>query len=465
MNEPGPSSGALDATHDPAIISWVDGAAGHPDFPVQNLPFGVFLLPTQGRHGEDKGADDGGDDGTPRGGIRIGDSVLDMRALARSGLLAGVALAGARAASGPTLNDFFALGAPPRKALRARLHSLLSQVDSRPVVAPMLHHIDAVDMKLPAAVGDYTDFYAGIQHAVAVGSLFRPDRPLLPNYPWVPVAYHGRASSVRVSGEPVRRPRGQYPITEDGSPTFAPTRKLDFELELGVWIGQGNEAGTPVPVGASADRVAGYCLLNDWSARDIQSWEYQPLGPFLGKNFATTVSPWVITPEALAPFRTVAPGRRPGDPAPLPYLTDPADQVRGGLDIELEVLLRTAAMRSRDLKPERVSVSSTRHLYWTIAQLIAHHTSGGCNLRPGDLLGTGTISGPDDGSRGSLLEMTRNGSAPFSLPSGEVRSFLQDGDEVILRARATRPGWASVGFGECSAVVLPALDPAPSGMG
>ncbi len=441
---PGSPSTALDATHDPGTTSWVETANGHPDFPLQNLPFGI-VAPRPA----------GGWDADARGAIRIGDSVLDLRGLARSGLLTGAALAGAQAAAGRSLNKLFAAGPAPRRALRARVHALLtSGAPETADVRPLLHDVRDVVVTLPAAVGDYTDFYAGIQHATTVGALFRPDTPLLPNYSWVPIAYHGRASSVRVSGEPVRRPRGQFRLPAEDGPRVAPTEKLDFELELGVWIGPGNAAGEPIRVGAAAAQVAGFCLLNDWSARDIQAWEYQPLGPFLGKNFATTVSPWVVTPEALAPYRLPATARRPGDPAPLPYLFDPDDQAGGGLDIDLEVLLLTAAMRARGDQPERLSLSSTRHLYWTVAQMIAHHTSGGCDLRPGDLLGTGTLSAPDPSGYGSLLELTRNGTVPLVLASGDTRTYLQDGDEVILRARAARPGMPGIGFGDCRAMVV-----------
>ncbi len=347
------------------------------------------------------------------------------------------------------------------------MHALLRDgAAERDLVEPLLHPADTVTMHLPATVGDYTDFYVGINHAVTVGELFRPDNPLLPNYKWVPIGYHGRASSIRVSGEPFRRPNGQRKNPADAAPTFGPSEKLDFELELGIWIGSGNAVGDPVPIGEAADNVAGYCLLNDWSSRDIQSWEYQPLGPFLSKNFASTISAWVVTPEALAPYRVAAPVRPEGDPAPLAYLDDPADQANGGLDIDLEVLLTTQQMREEGIAPQRLSLSSTQHMYWTVAQMIAHHTSGGCDLRPGDLLGSGTISAPGDDGYGSLLEMTRNGTRPLTLPTGETRTFLQDGDEILLRARAHRPGAAPIGFGECRAVVLPATnqrpaDPAP----
>jgi fumarylacetoacetase len=320
----------------------------------------------------------------------------------------------------------------------------------------MLHGVDEVVKHLPATVGDYTDFYVGINHAVNVGILFRPDNPLLPNYKWIPIGYHGRASSIRISGEPFHRPRGQRKAPTQSAPTYEPARNLDFELEIGVWVGPGNRPGRPIPIGSADAHVAGFCLLNDWSARDIQSWEYQPLGPFLSKNFATTVSAWVVTPEALAPYRTPAPARATGDPAPLPYLLDTGDQARGGLDVHLQVLLGTARMREQGVAPQQISSSSTRHMYWTVAQLIAHHTSGGCDLRPGDLLGSGTLSAPDDTGYGSLLELTGNGARPLRLASGEERTFLRDGDEIILRARAERAGAAPVGFGECRARVLPA---------
>ena len=435
----------LDRTHDPSISSWVESANGHSDFPLQNLPFGVFSPAGDGRS-------------DPRGGIRIGDHILDLQLLSNSVLLAGPALAGARSAAGPVLNPFFALGPEPRRAIRARVHALLSEgATTRSIVESMLHPVADSVMHLPARVGDYTDFYVGINHAVTVGTVFRPDNPLLPNYKWVPIGYHGRASSIRLSGQPFHRPKGQRKAPTEPAPSFEASRKLDFELEIGVWVGQGNEVGQPIPIAAAARHVAGYCLLNDWSARDIQSWEYQPLGPFLSKNFATTVSAWVITPEALAPFRSAAATRPTGDPAPLPYLSDPGDRANGGLDLDLEVYLSTAEMREKGAAPQRLSVSSTRHMYWTVAQMIAHHTSGGCDLRSGDLLGSGTISGLDDTSYGSLLEMTSDGSRALALESGETRTFLRDGDEILLRARAQRPGAAPIGFGECRAVVRPAV--------
>ena len=432
---------ALDATHDPARRSWVPGADGHADFPIQNLPLGVFSPPG----------------GAPRGGVAIGDHVLDLPAALAAGLFAGEAARAAEAASGDALNGFFALGAAPRRALRARLSEILSLgSDDRARAEPCLRLLADCTPHLPARIGDYTDFYVGIHHATNIGKVFRPDNPLLPNYKYVPIGYHGRASSLRVSGTDLRRPKGQLKAPEAEAPRFAPCERLDYELELGIWVGPGNALGEPVPVGEAASHVAGYCLLNDWSARDIQAWEYQPLGPFLSKNFASTLSPWVVTPEALAPFRIAQPPRPEGDPAPLPHLLDEADQRAGAFDLELEVLLATARMREQGLPPHRVSLSNTRHMYWTVAQMLAHHTSNGCNLQPGDLLGSGTISAPDPTGFGSLLETTRGGGEPLALPSGESRRFLEDGDEITLRARARRDGAAPIGFGECRATILPA---------
>jgi fumarylacetoacetase len=431
----------LDATHDPGRRSWVASANGHPDFPIQNLPLGVFSPPG----------------GEPRGGVAIGEAILDLPAALAAGLLDGEARQAAEAASGAALNGFLALGAGPRRALRARLSALFTRgCAEQGKVEECLRPARDCTLHLPATVGDYTDFYVGIHHATNVGKLFRPDNPLLPNYKWVPIGYHGRASTVRPSGMPVRRPNGQRKRPDDPAPSFGPCRNLDYELELGVWIGPGNEQGTPIPIGRAAEHVAGYCLLNDWSARDVQAWEYQPLGPFLSKSFATTVSPWMITPEALAPFRTAQPARPDGDPEPLDYLLDEADQREGAFEIELEVLLRTERMRTAGSAPHRLSLGSTRHMYWTVAQLVAHHTCNGCNLRPGDLLGSGTISAPTPDGYGSLLEITRGGKEPVTLPDGDTRAFLEDGDEIILRARARREGAAPIGFGECHAVVLPA---------
>jgi fumarylacetoacetase len=395
--------------------------------------------------------------GSRRAGIAIGDHVLDLAGLLAGGLLDGDARLAAEAASGETLNGFLALGPSPRRALRARLSALLTRdAAEERRVEPHLHEAGSVTMHMPARVGDYTDFYAGIHHATNVGKQFRPDSALLPNYKYVPIGYHGRASSVGVSGAAIRRPNGQRKPASETVPSFGPSRNLDYELELGVWIGPGNELGEPIPIGGAARHIAGFCLLNDWSARDIQGWEYQPLGPFLAKSFATTISPWIVTPEALAPFR-LAPSARPdGDPEPLPHLLDAADQTAGGLDIELEVLLLTPGLKETNRPAHRLALSSTRHLYWTVAQMVAHHASGGCNLQPGDLLGTGTISAPGPDGFGSLLETTNGGRKPVELPSGETRRFLEDGDEVILRARARRDGFTPIGFGECRGTILPA---------
>ncbi|GJD65477.1 fumarylacetoacetase [Methylobacterium frigidaeris] len=432
----------IDHTHDSSLRSWVPGADGHPDFPIQNLPLGVFSPA----------------DGAPRAGIAIGDRILDLPALLAAGLLSGEAALAAEAAAGAALNALLALGAGPRRALRVRLSELLREGSAdRDRVAPLLHAASSCTLHLPARIGDYTDFYVGIHHAENIGKQFRPDNPLLPNYKHVPIGYHGRASSIRPSGTPVRRPRGQSKAPDAAAPTFGPSSRLDLELELGVWIGPGNDLGEPIPIGEAQDHIAGYCLLNDWSARDIQAWEYQPLGPFLAKNFASTISPWIVTPEALAPFR-IAQGARPaGDPTPLPYLRDETDQAGGAFDLRLDVLLTTPGLRAAGLAPHRVSASNARHMYWTVAQMVAHHTSGGCNLQPGDLLGTGTISGPDRDACGSLVEATLGGREPIRLASGEERRFLEDGDEIILRAHGVREGFATVGFGECRAVILGAV--------
>jgi fumarylacetoacetase len=433
----------LDATHDPRRRSWVTSAEGHRDFPIQNLPVGVFSPP-------------GGTE--RRAGVAIGDMIFDVGAALELDLFAGDARLAAEAASSGWLNELFALGAAPRQALRERLSEILDANGAERgrierLHPRLLHPAASCVVHLPARIGDYTDFYVGIHHATNVGKQFRPDNPLLPNYKHVPIGYHGRASSVCASGVPVRRPNGQRKAPDADAPSFGPSQRLDYELELGIWIGPGNRLGEPISIGEADAHIAGYCLLNDWSARDIQAWEYQPLGPFLSKNFATTISPWMIMPEALAPFRVAQSARPAGDPTPLPYLLDPDDQRIGALDLELEVLLLTAAMRQKGLPPHRVAVSNTRYMYWTVAQLIAHHTCGGCSLAAGDLFGSGTISGPTAGSLGSLLETTEGGRKPLELPSGESRRFLEDGDEVIMRAHARRDGFASIGFGECRAGV------------
>ncbi len=425
----------IDTTHDPSRRSWVGSANGHSEFPIQNLPLGVFSPK----------------DGDARIGVAIGDDILDLRALAKAGLL-DAAIAPACAL--PALNALLSETAAARAALRQTLSALL---DERAKPHPeWLHTMADCVLHLPAQIGDYTDFFAGIHHANNTGRQFRPDNPLLPNYKYVPVAYHGRASSVIVSGAGVRRPNGQRKPASETVPSFGPSRNLDYELELGIWVGRGNALGEPIPIAEARDHIAGFSLLNDWSARDIQGWEYQPLGPFLAKNFATTISPWIVTAEALAPFRIRQAPRPDGDPAPFPYLLDADDQESGAFDIALDVLLLTPQMRAAGAAPARLARSNTRHLYWTAAQMLAHHASNGCNLSPGDLFGSGTISGPTPESYGSLLEITEGGRKPLTLPSGETRRFLEDGDEVIFRAHAAREGFAGIGFGEARGVILPA---------
>lgn len=428
------------------LRSWVESANGHPDFSLANLPLGVFS-----RDGD-----------APRGGVAIGDFILDLGAACAAGLFDGPALDAAKAASASSLNAFFAQGAPARITLRGALLDLLGEGNTqrerlRALGETLLQPMARCQLHMPARVGDYTDFYVGIHHANNVGKLFRPDNPLLPNYKYVPIGYHGRASTIDVSGAPVRRPNGQTLPAGASEPVFGPSKRLDYELELGIWIGPGNARGEAIPIAAAADHVAGFCLLNDWSARDVQAWEYQPLGPFLSKSFATSVSPWVIMPEALQPFGCAQPARPQGDPQPLSYLFDERDQQQGALAIELEVLLLTAAMRESGLPAQRIALSSTQNMYWTVAQMVAHHSVNGCSLQPGDLFGSGTLSGPSADSCGSLLEVTEGGKQALQLQSGETRTFLEDGDEIILKARCSREGYPSIGFGECRGRVLPAL--------
>ncbi|MDE3735268.1 MULTISPECIES: fumarylacetoacetase [Pseudomonas] len=425
--------------------SWIASANGHPDFPLQNLPLGIFSP----------------SNASPRGGVAIGDAIFDLKVASDAGLFSGEAAEAARSACSDSLNAFFALGASARRALRAQLQALLAEGSSaqarlEAMGQALLPSASTCRLHLPAKVGDYTDFYVGIHHANNVGRLFRPDNPLLPNYKYVPIGYHGRASTVCVSGTPVRRPIGQTMPPGNEVPNFGPSKRLDYELELGIWIGQGNEMGESIAIADAQQHIAGYCLLNDWSARDVQAWEYQPLGPFLAKNFGTTVSPWVVTAEALEPFRAAQPARPEGDPQPLPYLLDEADQAKGAFDIELEVLILTKAMREQGLAPHRLALSNTLNMYWSVAQMVAHHSVGGCKLQPGDLFGSGTLSGPQPEAFGSLLESTVGGKQAISLPSGEQRTFLEDGDEVILRARCQREGYPSIGFGECRGILLAA---------
>ena len=430
----------MDQTHDVNQKSWIASANGHPDFPIQNLPIGIF---------SPKG-------GASRPGIAIGDSILDLAAVGSSELF-DEATQIALSQCGESLNHFLGLGSAARRQLRARLFELLKDgAKERSKIEPHLHDSNDCKLHVPASIGDYTDFYVGIHHAVNIGKQFRPDNPLLPNYKYVPIGYHGRVSTIRPSGTPVRRPNGQTKAPNAEIPDYGPCQRLDYELELGVWIGPGNEQGTPIHINEAAEHIAGYCILNDWSARDIQAWEYQPLGPFLSKNFGSTLSPWIIMPEALSPFRIAQPKRPEGDPAPLPYLFDAKDQSEGAFDIDLEVLLLAAKMRAAKLSPHRLSLSNAKHMYWTAAQMVTHHTSGGCGLQPGDFLGTGTISAPDPAGCGSILETTKGGTVPIRLESGEERRYLEDGDEIIMTARCRRDGYAQIGFGECRAEILPA---------
>lgn len=424
----------IDRTHDPALTSWVESANSHHQFPIQNLPLGVFSLPG----------------GNARAGVAIGDMILDVDGLVAAGILPLEPV-------GAPLNAFLAKGSAARVALRRAVSSVLTrESEQEAVVRPYLHPAADCVVHLPCAIGDYTDFYVGIHHATNGGKLLRPDNPLMPNYKYVPVAYHSRASSVRPSGAVIRRPKGQTKAADAVTPAFGSSQRLDFELEMAMWIGPGNALGEPIAIADAGDHIAGFGLLNDWSARDIQAWESAPLGPFLGKNFSTSVSNWIVTPEALAPFRMAQPRRPEGDPAPLPYLLDAADQAGGALDVSLSVHLSTAAMREAGQAPARIVASHARHMYWTPAQMVAHHTCGGCDLRPGDLLGTGTISGLEPDSLGSFLELSEGGRRTVTLPNGEQRRFLEDDDEIILSARAERDGFVSIGLGECRGVILPA---------
>jgi len=438
----------MNETHDPSLASWVESAnAPGCDFPIQNLPLGVFR-----RLGRPEPF---------RGGVAIGDQVLDLAAALKAGEFraasAGkVAAEAAAAAAQPTLNELMAGGRTASSALRLALSRALRRGSSQELaLRSCLVPIAECEFTLPARIGDYTDFYSSIYHASAVGRLFRPDQPLLPNYKWVPIAYHGRSSSLAVSGQPFARPAGQVLRRGSALPVLAASERLDYELELAAFVGCGNSPGERIDIGDAEAHVFGLTLLNDWSARDIQSWEYQPLGPFLGKSFATTLSAWIVTLEALEPYRV--PWQRPeADPAPLAYLDSPAIRARGAIDIELEAYLQTQLMRQEGRAPHRLSHTSFKHAYWTLAQMLAHHTVNGCNLQPGDLLGTGTQSGPQPSEAGSLLELTRGGMEPVTLPDGELRRFLEDGDVVTLRARCERPGAARIGFGEALGQVLPA---------
>jgi fumarylacetoacetase len=435
---------ALDHTHEPALTSWVESANDpRSDYPIQNLPLGVFR-----RRGSPANA---------RIGVAIGDSILDLAACVDRQVLGSLDASLGSSVREQTLNALMALGVEPARELRSSVSRLLRRDGSaadRAKAAECLVLARDAEMLLPATIGDYSDFYASIDHATNVGSMFRPDNPLLPNYKWVPIGYHGRASSIVVSGTNIVRPCGQTREGDVATPSFGPTKRLDYELEVGVFVGAGNALGAPIPIREAERHVFGLCLLNDWSARDVQTWEYQPLGPFLAKSFATSISPWVVTLDALAPFRVPGRARPSDDPQPLAYLRGIDD---GAVAITLEVSISTAAMRDANVEPLIVSRGSFADMYWTVAQLVAHHASNGCNLRPGDVLGSGTVSGATKESRGCLLERTWRGTEPIILPTGESRTFLLDGDDVVMRGFCERPGFRRIGFGECRGRVLPAV--------
>jgi fumarylacetoacetase len=443
MLETEPAS--LDETHDPRTRSWVESANRiDGEFPIQNLPFAVFRR----------------NDRTEefRGGVAIGDQIVDLAALAKLGLFEAQAARGLDAGARSSLNSLMQLGRPVWNALRRALFEGLREGSSlQTQVRSCLVPQSAAQYSLPAHIGDYTDFYTSVHHATAVGRMMRPDNPLLPNYRWIPIGYHGRSSSIGVSGQTFRRPQGQRLPPGAAQPVVGPSTRLDYELELGVFIGVGNAPGSSIPMAEAETHIFGLCLLNDWSARDLQAWEYQPLGPFLAKNFATTISPWIVTLQALAPFRV--PFVRPEDaPAPLPYLNSGWNRAAGAIDIRLEVLIQSAAMRDRGEPPQRLSSTTFRHAYWTIAQLVAHHTINGCDLRAGDLLGTGTQSGPTPAEAGSLLELSAGGSQAIQIGREESRTFLEDGDSIIFRGWCEKPGLARIGFGAAQGCVLPAAD-------
>jgi fumarylacetoacetase len=438
----------LDFTHDPQARSWIAAAqATGCDFPLQNLPHGVFA-----RTGSHE---------APRGGVAIGDQVLDLARLAASGVLQGEPQVACEVAARATLNAYMGLGLPAWRSLRRALFRLLAaDADSatQAQVKSCLVPLAQAEMKLPVEVRNYTDFYTSLHHATNVGKVVRPDDPLTPNFKWLPIAYHGRASSVVASGTAYHRPKGQAMAPGAPAPTYGPCQRLDFELEMGFFVGPETVLGQPIPLAEAGDHIFGMCILNDWSARDHQFWEMAPLGPFLGKNFCTSISPWIVTMDALAPYRV--PFARPaGDPQPLSYLADAGDQAQGSLDIQLEVRLQSARNRAQGLDGDRIAGTSFRHQYWTVAQMLAQHTVGGCNVTSGDLMGTGTISGPTPAEAGALVELSVGGTRDIALPAtGEVRRFLADGDCVILQGWCEKAGAARIGFGECRGTILPALD-------
>ena len=433
----------LNETHNPALRSWVASAnADGSDFPIQNLPFGVFR-----RYGSAEAF---------RVGVAIGDQILDLSAAHAHNLFTNGAKQATLACCAPNLNAFMALGSQAWAALRLALSRALREgyTLQSALSTCLVPQVDA-EFAVPAQIGDYTDFYTSVHHATNVGKLFRPDNPLMPNYKWLPIGYHGRSSSIGISGQAFHRPVSQTMAPGATEPTLTASKRMDYELELGVYMGTANALGEPVALDEAEDHVFGLCLFNDWSARDIQGWEYQPLGPFLSKNFASTVSPWIVTLEALSPYRQ--PWTRPSDdPQPLPYLDSATLRSSGAIDIELEVFIQSAAMREQGLPEHRLSRSNFRHAYWTVSQMVAHHTVNGCNLQPGDLLGSGTQSGPTLEEAGALIELSVGASRSLALPSGESRTFLEDGDTVTFRGACEKPGAARIGFGEVSGTLLPA---------
>ncbi|ALQ07545.1 MULTISPECIES: fumarylacetoacetase [Pseudoalteromonas] len=432
----------INETHDINLTSWVESAnVDNCDFPIQNLPFAEFR-----RKGSDEAF---------RGGVAIGDQVIDLAKLNKLNVLTGDAKTAADAASEATLNTFMGLGLQYWSALRLALSKALrAGSEHQQALSDTLVAQSDIEFSLPCRIGDYTDFYTSIYHATAVGSLFRPDNPLLPNYKWVPIGYHGRSSSIDVSGQTFHRPKGQTKAPDAEVPSFGPCKRLDYELELGIYLGKGNALGDAIAIENAENHVFGFCVFNDWSARDLQAWEYQPLGPFLAKNFASTVSPWIVTTEALAPYRTSW-TRDENDPQPMDYLESKANRDQGAFDIQMDVKIQTQKMRSEGHNPTRVSTSSFKHSYWTVAQMVTHHTVNGCNFMPGDMLGSGTQSGPTHEEAGSLLELSRGGKEKITLSNGEQRSFLEDGDNVIMRGWCEKEGYARIGFGSVESTVLP----------
>ncbi|SEK88801.1 fumarylacetoacetate hydrolase [Colwellia chukchiensis] len=433
----------INETHNVALSSWVESANQDGcDFSIQNLPLAIFRRKSSNE--------------AFRGGVAIGDQVVDLKSLSDSGVLSGLAQQGALACSQPSLNKFMSMGKEAWSALRLSLsRALRTGSDVQQQISTCLVSQSEVEYSMPCHIGDYTDFYTSIHHATSVGKLFRPDNPLLPNYKWVPIGYHGRSSSIGISGQQFHRPVGQLKAPEADTPILAPCKRLDHELELGIFIGAGNNLGEAIPITEAENHVFGMCLFNDWSARDIQAWEYQPLGPFLSKSFASTISPWIVSMEALAPYRASF-TRSSEDPQPLPYLSSEQNSQHGAIDIELEVLIQTEKMRASGQPPEKIANSNFIHSYWTIAQMVTHHSVNGCNLRPGDLFGSGTQSGPEPEEAGSLLELSAGGKEALTLSNGESRTFLEDGDTIVIRGGCRRKGAAYIGFGEVTSTVLPA---------